>query len=142
MGFSEDSVMMAREWIDATGKKGGELVEAQKIKLAIAKFRSQLSEDYQTLGRLAYDAAKNGTDIDEVHAAIVLAIDEKLEKVSRLQEKLAGVKGMKICSECGFSNPSTAEFCCRCGKKVHSRAYNPSGENRNEEPPAEEKGDR
>ncbi len=130
MGFFEDSVIMAREFIDATGKKGGELVEAQKIKLAIAKFRSQLSEDYQTLGRLAYDAAKNGTDIDEVHAAIVLSIDEKLEKVARLQEKLAGVKGMKICSECGYSNPSTAGYCCRCGKKLHSHAYNPAGENR------------
>lgn len=81
MGFLEDSVILAREFIDATGKKSGELVEAQKLKLAIAKFRSQLSEDYQTLGRLAYDAAKNGTDIDEVHAAIVLAIDEKLEKL-------------------------------------------------------------
>lgn len=129
MGFFEDSVIMAKEFIDATGKKGGELVETQKIKLAIAKFRSQLSEDYQTLGRLAYDAAKNGTDIDEVHAAIVLSIDEKLEKVARLQEKLAGVKGMKICSECGYSNPSTAGYCCRCGKKLHSHTYNPAGEN-------------
>ena len=132
MGFFEDSVIMAKEFIDATGKKGGELVEAQKIKLAIAKFHSQLSEDYQTLGRLAYDAAKNGTDIDEAHAAIVLSIDEKLEKVARLQEKLAGVKGMKVCAECGHSNPSSADYCCRCGKKLRSRAYDPAGENREE----------
>lgn len=130
MGFFEDSVILAKEFIDATGKRGGELVEAQKIKMTIAKFRSQLSEDYQTLGRLAYDAAKNGTDVDEVHAAIVLAIDEKLEKVARLQEKLAGVKGMKVCTECGFQNPPAADYCCRCGNQLHAHAYNPAGENR------------
>ena len=138
MGFLEDSVILAREFIDATGKKSGELVEAQKLKLAIAKFRSQLSEDYQTLGRLANDAAKNGTDIDEVHAAIILAIDEKLEKVARLQEKLAGVKGLRICDQCGCSNPSAAEYCCRCGKKLIHRKYDPAGENQNEEPGTEE----
>lgn len=132
MGFFEDSVIMAKEFIDATGKKGGELVEAQKIKLTIAKFHSQLSEDYQTLGRLAYDAAKNGTDIDEVHTAIVLSIDEKLEKVARLKEKLAGVKGMKVCAECSYSNPSSADYCCRCGKKLRNRAYDPARENREE----------
>ena len=117
MGFLEDSVIVAKGWIDAAGKKGGELAEAQKIKMTIAKFRSQLTQDYQTLGRLAYDAAKNGTDTDEVYAAIVLSIDEKLEKV------------VKMCGECGHQNPPASDYCCRCGKKLRCHAYDPTTEN-------------
>ena len=129
MVFLEDSLIVAKEWIDAAGKKGGELAETQKIKMTIAKFRSQLTQDYQTLGRLAYDAAKNGTDTDEVYAAIVLSIDEKLEKVERLQAKLADVKGMKMCGECGHQNPPASDYCCRCGKKLRCHAYDPTTEN-------------
>lgn len=118
MGFFEDSYITAKEAFDAVGRKGSELVETQKLKINIARLNAQITKDFETLGRLAYDSAKNGTNIDDVHAAIVMAIEEKYQEIERIQAKLAQARGLLYCPKCGATNPPESQFCNRCGSNL------------------------
>ena len=51
MSFIDDTVVAAKEWFDVASKKTSEAVGIQKLRIAIAKKRSELSKEYETLGR-------------------------------------------------------------------------------------------
>lgn len=126
VGFLEDSYLTAKEVIDAAGKKGSEMLEVQKIKVSIARLNAQLTKDFETLGRLSYDSAKNGVNIDDVHAALVLTIAEKYQEIDRLQAKLAKTKGLKFCEKCGACNPPESDFCNKCGAGLQGKGEQPA----------------
>ncbi|MDD6283944.1 MAG: hypothetical protein PUB05_01095 [Firmicutes bacterium] len=114
----EDTIYKAKEVIDMAGKKTGELVNIQKLKVNIAGLNSQMANDFEAIGRLCYDNMRSGTDNGDAIAAIAEEIDEKQEQVRQLRERIAELKGERICGGCNNPVSNDAEYCPKCGAKL------------------------
>ncbi len=114
MNFN-DTVVKAKELLDATGQKVNEAVNIQKIRFNIAKVKSDINHDYQLLGRLYYSGEKNGNVDAHAIRAIIDEIDMELDKQRELEAELAFAMGNTVCDSCGAVNPGDADFCNKCG---------------------------
>jgi hypothetical protein len=117
MGVFEDVVVKAKAAVDVAGKKTGEFVEIAKLKIAASEITGELKKKYQELGRLAYDAAKNNSNIQEKTNLAVTEIDELFVKLSIVNAQIDIIKSIIRCPECGGSNSMEAAFCSNCGQK-------------------------
>ena len=118
MGIFEETVVKAKEIADLTGKKAGEIINIQKMRVSAATLNSQISKLYEVLGRLAYEAAKNGADTAAQSAQTIAEIDEKREELSELKAKIAEARGKRVCHACRADNSADALFCDKCGQKL------------------------
>jgi hypothetical protein len=118
MGIFEETVVKAKEIADITGKKAGEIINIQKMRVSAATLNSQISKLYEVLGRLAYDAAKTEADITAQSAQAISEIDEKREELCELKVKIAEARGKRICPACRTGNNADALFCDKCGQKL------------------------
>lgn len=111
----EDTVVKAKELLDATGKKVNDVVNVQKIKMNIAKIKSEIEGDYRILGRLYYSGVKKeNVDADAIKAMID-EIDTELDSLREMEAELAYAKGDIVCDQCGAVNSADADFCSKCG---------------------------
>jgi ribosomal protein L40E len=118
VGVFEETVVKAKEVIDKTGKKAGEVIAVQKLKVNAASITSQIAKDYEAIGRLTYDGIKKDSQNTEAIDAIVREIDEKLEQLDKIQEEIAQTKGSLACVRCGCSNSIDSAFCRKCGARL------------------------
>ena len=138
MGIIEDTAVKAKDAFDVVAKKTGEVLSIQKLKYNIACINSQLSKDYETLGRLyfeqltaekcekcedadsAEETAQNAQSnekndaIEELKTAII----EKKEKIKQMEDMLDAQKKVLICPVCSAKNPAESAFCSKCGTKL------------------------
>ena len=118
MGIFEETVVKAKEIADMTGKKAGEIINIQKMRVSAATLNAQISKLYEVLGRLTYDAAKNGLDTAAQSDQTVAEIDEKREELCELKAKIAEARGKRVCPACRADNGADALFCDKCGQKL------------------------
>ncbi|HHW46046.1 MAG TPA: zinc ribbon domain-containing protein [Clostridiales bacterium] len=118
MGFIEDTIVKAKEVFDIAGRKTGEVIEIQKLKVNAASLNHQIAKDYETLGRLWYDIHKANSGNTESLEVLCKEIEQKLEKLKKLEAKIALAKNGKLCVSCGHVNQSDAFFCSKCGKEL------------------------
>lgn len=114
----EDTVIKAKELLDATGKKVNDAVNIQKMKINIAKMRSEIEGDYQILGRLYYDGVKKENVDSDTIKAIVDEIDTEKDKLREMEAELAYAKGDMVCDRCGAVNSTDSDFCSKCGSPL------------------------
>ncbi len=118
MGFFEDTAVKAKDVFDSAVKKTGEAFSVQKTKLNIASITSQISKEYETLGRLYHDSVKNKADNAVTINAVIGEIEEKQAQIAKLEEEIAAAKNMAVCPACGAKNLNGSQFCSKCGKKL------------------------
>lgn len=121
MGIIEETAVKAKDAFDVVAKKTGEVWSAQKIKYNIASVNSQLSKDYETLGRLCYESLC-GEDIslseNEEVKELKASIEDKLEKIKEYEDRLDAAKKVAVCPDCGTKCALDAVFCSKCGKRL------------------------
>ena len=117
MGIFEETVVKAKEIADITGKKAGEIINLQKLRVSAATVNGQIAKLYEVLGRLHYDAIKSGT-ANTSEAETIAEIDEKREELVELKSKIAEARGKRICPACKTPNLAEAVFCHQCGQKL------------------------
>ena len=118
MGFIEDSVVKAKDAFDVAAKKTGDIISVQKLKVNVAMINSQISKNYEALGRLVYDAKKTGETCDEACDTLIEDINLKYDELADLEVKIAITKGKSFCPSCLSENEITAMFCNKCGEKL------------------------
>lgn len=118
MGFFEDTVVKAKDVFDVAAKKTNEIVEVQKLKINLSKVNSELSKDFETLGRLAFENITESDEIKEEYKPIVESIKESMKKIDDIQAQIDEQKKIKICKECNTANTENALYCSNCGKKL------------------------
>lgn len=118
MGVIEETVVKARDVIDTVGKKSGDFISLQKLKIDSAKINSLISKDYETLGRIVYTNMKNEAELDDGIDEIVASIKNHKRELAELEKQISENKGTYLCSGCGYANASNADFCCKCGSKL------------------------
>ncbi|MBR2743333.1 MAG: zinc ribbon domain-containing protein [Clostridia bacterium] len=117
-GLFNQFVKAARSTTTTVTKKTGEIVEATKLKVAIADVENEVDSLYTEIGRLVYKAfSENGEPSETINEKCAV-ISEKLKDIELLKIKLAGVKDSVMCGECGAGNAPGSQFCSSCGAKL------------------------
>lgn len=116
-GLGETISRTARE----IGGKAENLYETQKMKNRIAGEERQSQKIMAELGRILYKRYLDGTPLEDAQKILCEQIDQRMEKIARYKEELAGVRGRKICPSCGSSVDGNASFCPHCGAACPTR---------------------
>lgn len=118
MGFFDDVVGKAKNAVNVMGKNAGNLVDSSKLKFHAAELKGDIQKSYEALGKLIYEANKNGTDATEATAQAVAAIDELYEQMAAIEAQLLKLNNKIVCSNCGEKSENSASFCPKCGAKL------------------------
>ena len=118
MGVFEDTVIKAKELIDVTGEKVGEVIDIQKTRYHIARVKAELSKDFEVLGRLWYSRMKEDNVDEDAVQAIVEEIELLKDHLREYEAELIYAKGGCTCDACGTANPGDSDFCRKCGKPL------------------------
>ena len=116
-GLGEAITKTARE----LGGRAETLYETQKMKNRISGEERQIRKIMAELGRIIYRRYLDGTPLEDSQRVLCEQIDQRMEKIARYKESLAGVKGRKICPSCGSSVDGSASFCPHCGAVCPTR---------------------
>ena len=128
------------ETATTVGNKSADLVEQGKLKVQKNQLEGSIKEKKYEIGKLLYDAYKQGTSRDETTLAAIfseiadlenqiLVIDEKFEKVGVKKDQPQAtqvvqeaeekpVEGKLFCASCGQELTPGAKFCKTCGRAV------------------------
>ena len=118
MGFMDKVLDTARSAASAASEKAGEVYEIGKLKLQLSGLNSDLEKAYAQLGRLKYDARKNGSDNSLLLDACVTELDSLHADIDSLIAEISAVTGEKTCPHCGESVAVGAAYCSKCGAKM------------------------
>ena len=103
MGFMDKVLDTARSAASAASEKAGEVYEIGKLKLQLSGLNSDLEKAYAQLGRLEYDARKNGSDNSLLLDACVTELDSLHADIDSLIAEISAATGEKTCPHCGES---------------------------------------
>lgn len=116
-GLGEAITKTARE----LGGRAETLYETQKMKNRISGEERQIQKIMAEIGKIIYRRYLDGTPLEDSQKMLCEQIDQRMEKIARYKESLAGVKGRKICPSCGSSVDGSASFCPHCGAACLTR---------------------
>ncbi len=86
-----------------------------KLRLDIKSKEDFIREQYQEIGR-AYFEAHRGEAVQE--QAQFDRIEEAMEAVAQMEQKILELKKVRVCQECGAEAADTADFCSVCGARL------------------------
>ena len=118
MGVWEDVVLNAKTAVTAVGKKAGEMVDISKLRLSATEINREISNQFEEIGRMVYEAKKEETDNQEAVAAKMAAIDELYEQLDAVNDKLDELKKTVKCDKCGTRSGKGTVYCPKCGTKL------------------------
>ncbi|MCD7782560.1 MAG: hypothetical protein LUI15_01475 [Firmicutes bacterium] len=85
---------MKRELLDAvdfTSKKAGEITQSASLKYQIHNEKTRMSELYEKIGRLYYDAVMKGADATSEISSLMADVSEMQNKINDLERQLSEV---------------------------------------------------
>ena len=118
MGTFENTVVKAKQIIDATGAKIGNAIDIQKMNINLTKVKMDISDCYEQLGKLYYDGVKADKLDTEQMDDVIKQIELLNDNVRELEAEIAFAKGEVVCDECQTVNSSDSKFCRNCGREL------------------------
>lgn len=109
------------------GKKTDEFVTVQKIRSRQNNLEEQIDLDYRKIGTLIFQKYADGEELPEKLEDICRGIEKRTREIRECREKIAQVKGAKICPECGELIPQEANYCMNCGASSEKKAEEETG---------------
>lgn len=118
MTVMEEILCKTREFVDAAGKKTGDLVTLGKVKMDSAKTERELERTFQEIGRMVYAQYRNDEAADDALKALFEQVDALQKNADALKDEADVLRQAKRCNDCGHVNVRAASFCQNCGKKL------------------------
>ncbi|MBQ6143063.1 MAG: zinc ribbon domain-containing protein [Clostridia bacterium] len=122
MGIFENIFMKAKGAVDALGEKAGQFVDVSKLNIRVAELKSDLKNEFESLGKTVYNCEKNHIDSAQETNTFVSNIDNIYIQIEELKKQIAEMKNKVICKFCGGANENNALYCGKCGKKLGNSA--------------------
>ncbi len=117
MAFLENLGKKVGEAAQAAAKKSNEIVETTKLNSNINSEEDKIQKLYVQLGKAVYEKfTQTGTAEDYAQQACQEIVTHN-ENIKALREKIAEVKGIKSCINCGSEMERNQVFCTKCGAK-------------------------
>ncbi len=118
MGTYRNAFDRFKETCNRVGKRTGDVVSVQKMKLDIADLEASREQIFATLGRAYYERLQTEEDVRESDALMLEKIDQKNAEIRALQEEIAAVQEQKYCPKCNTLMAKSSNFCSYCGYKM------------------------
>lgn len=118
MSVWEDVILNAKTAINAVGKKAGQMVDISKLRLSATEITREISNQFEEIGRMMYEAKKVEADPQEAMDAKMAAIDELYEQLDAVNDKLNELKKTIKCEKCGAQSAKGTLYCPKCGTKL------------------------
>lgn len=117
MAFLENLGKKVGEAAQAAAKKSNEIVETTKLNSNINSEEDKIQKLYVQLGKAVYEKfTQTGAAEDYAQEACQEIVTHQ-ENIKALREKIAEIKGIKSCINCGSEMERTQVFCSKCGTK-------------------------
>jgi len=100
-----------------TAKKSEELIEIGKVKGKIRDEENNIEKLKMNIGETAYSKFKDGEATFPEAEEICASIDEALDTIKDLEDKIMQLKHIRICPECSTEVEDVVAFCAKCGHK-------------------------
>lgn len=110
--------VVATRAADAAGKTATSFVNATKLNMQIFDLNTEIEILYKEIGKMVYRVHTGKEEDQEALQAKLLLIDEKLQKIEEIHEKLKVAKDKIYCPNCGRECASDAAFCSSCGAQL------------------------
>ncbi len=117
MAFLENLGKRVGEATQAVAKKSGELVETTKLSVNIGSEEEKVHKLYAQIGKALYEKYTATGIIDEDVKASCEAVRVHEQNIKALKDKMAEIKGTKLCISCGAEMEKTQLYCSKCGTK-------------------------
>lgn len=117
MAFLENLGKKVGEAAQAAAKKSNEIVETTKLNSNINSEEDKIQKLYLQLGKAVYGKfTQTGAAEDYAQEACQEIVTHQ-ENIKALREKIAEVKGIKSCVNCGAEMERNQVFCSKCGTR-------------------------
>lgn len=98
-------------------KKSEDMVEVAKLNKSITNEEDRIKLTYNEIGKIIYSKYEKNEILEDELIDFCRKIDEFQKNIFALKEKIAEIKNVKICSNCGAEVELSAESCGKCGAK-------------------------
>jgi ribosomal protein L40E len=129
MSFWDSFGRKAKEAAQEVAKKSGELVEVTRLNISISNEEDKVRKLYLEMGKKIYDTYRGSQPVDNEFEEICKKIDNIMENIESMKQKILEIKNIKLCVNCGKELEQDAAFCAKCGtKQPEQTSYRPEGE--------------
>ena len=110
-------------FFDNMKNKGTTLVEQTKLSGELNGLRSQMQQNYYSLGQMFYDSKRkeNGPTEQDMEG-LMKTIDMQKSNEKELEKKIALLRGDVLCPKCGAAVKAGSRFCTVCGADMPAPA--------------------
>ena len=116
--FANCTGKVAAQAATTASKTASDVMEATKLNLQIFDLNTEIEILYKEIGKIVYTVHTGAEgDHDDMEIKLEL-IDEKLEKIAALRERLATMKTSVTCPNCGKECSHNDTFCSCCGAQL------------------------
>lgn len=99
-------------------KRTSNAITSTKLSYAINDANNKIKDIYAEIGKTMYENYMNGAAVDSEFSDAFERISVYMQDIEALQAKKAELKNALRCTECDTSNPTTSDFCSKCGAKL------------------------
>lgn len=117
MAFLENLGKKVGEAAQAAAKKSNEIVETTKLNSNINSEEDKIQKLYVQLGKAVYEKFTQTGAAEDYTLEACQEILTHQENIKALREKIAEVKGIKSCINCGAEMERNQVFCAKCGTR-------------------------
>lgn len=116
--FANRTGRAATQAASSAGRTATNVMETTKLNLQIFDLNTEIEILYKEIGKIVY-SVHSGAEADQDDMQIKLElIDEKLEKIAAIRDRLSEVKANVICPNCGRECSHSDVFCSSCGAQL------------------------
>lgn len=117
MSFFENLGKKVGEAAQAAARKSSEIVEVTKLNASINAEEDTIQKLYSEIGKKVFENFEQTGTADELVKEACEQLVSHRENIKNLKEKIAEVKGIKSCINCGTEMERTQLFCSKCGTR-------------------------
>lgn len=117
MAFLENLGKKVGEAAQAAAKKSSEIVETTKLNSNINSEEDKIQKLYLQIGKAVFEKFIQTGVAEDYAQEACQAIVAHQENIVALREKIAEIKGIKSCINCGAEMERNQVFCSKCGTK-------------------------
>ena len=117
MTFFNEFKRNASDVADKAVKKTNELTSIAKLQMSVKSKESKLAVVYEEIGRLFYNAERNGEDYTSDIAALIMKADKFMADIDTTKKQINSLRKVVVCEGCGKEISDEAAYCSFCGTK-------------------------
>lgn len=118
MAFNFNTIKRnASDAANKAAKKTTDLTTLAKLNVSVKTLESKLDGVYEEIGRLFYNAERNGEDYTADIAALIMKADKFQSEIEATRKQINALRKVVVCEGCGNEISDEAAYCSYCGTK-------------------------